>query len=138
MRETRSLTPPIPVNLSNSNMMEDDNDPIIQEISRLPDYAPGNADVSVSITVNLGNFESVKYSLSVDESYSGFGEDNRDSKMLELHKDILLRLSKNAPIVVKECKKLLGDVHSELENANVVDVADQVKRFKLKRKETDE
>jgi hypothetical protein len=129
MREPRDLAPPIMMDIpSNSeetfNQMADE---------FLPKLDSGDAEVSISLTINLGNFESVKYSISLAETYTGYKEDNRNNKMEDLHLDVSKRLAANAPNIVKDCRKLLNHIHEELSSDKVEEVASQVRRFKINR-----
>jgi hypothetical protein len=44
----------------------------------------GKGRVEVGVTLNMGNFSSIKTSVSFEETYTGIGEDTREAKFEEL------------------------------------------------------
>ena len=44
----------------------------------------GSCRLEVGITLNMGNFSSIKSSLTFEEEYSGEGDDTREAKFQEL------------------------------------------------------
>lgn len=44
----------------------------------------GKCKVEVGITLNMGNFNSIKSTVSFEETYTGEGEDTREAKFNEL------------------------------------------------------
>lgn len=75
--------------------------------------APGAVDADLSLTVNLGNFSSFKFSLGINEVYSGEPGDTREDKVNELAEYLknkvtekIIELTAHNKVLISELKNV--------------------------------
>jgi hypothetical protein len=78
------------------------------------DSPPGSVDLGLGITINMGNFQSFKMSLDINEPYTGRPGDTREDKVTELFGYIRTKLQEQAENYSGEVAKTLREVRRNL------------------------
>jgi len=79
---------------------------------------PGTCTVSAALTINLGNYESIKVNVGFSEPYSGVGDDTRENKYNELTSLVNDKLQDSVIGYTKTAKGLSIEIHKYLKKNN--------------------
>ncbi len=68
---------------------------------------PGAVDVDLSVTINLGNYQSFKFSLGINEPYSGRDGDTRKDKVDEVFSFIQSKMEEKSSDLARDIQAMI-------------------------------
>lgn len=72
--------------------------------------SPGSVDMDLSVKHNIGNYENIKFTLGINEMYTGRAGDTREDKVEELFKYIESKLVEKLVTLDEEVKPLIKEL----------------------------
>lgn len=88
------------------------NDEVEDEIDDFMDAPtgdpPGAVDMDLSVTINIGNYENIKFNLGINEPYTGRKGDTRNDKVEEIFKYIEEKLAEKVVTLHEDLKPLVS------------------------------
>lgn len=71
--------------------------------------SPGSIELGMAMTINIGNYQSVKINLSIDEPYTGAPGDTRDDKYTLIRKWMIKKLQGDTPDLLEEARETIAE-----------------------------